>query len=84
MQMLREHQRWMLGRDIAGRIYISAQGINAQYSGPTEDALAYARWVAQQPGFEVLLRCECMHVFCLRSALPWYILLPKLMSVRNS
>ena len=55
MQALREHQGWMLGREIAGRIYISAQGINAQYSGPTEDALAYARWVAAQPGFEVRL-----------------------------
>ena len=60
MQTLREHQRWMLGREIAGRIYISAQGINAQYSGPTEDALAYARWVAAQPGFEVPLATQ-MH-----------------------
>ncbi|BDA46497.1 Rhodanese-like domain-containing protein 8, chloroplastic [Coccomyxa sp. Obi] len=53
-QTLRAHQKWMLGRDIQGRIYISAQGINAQYSGRREDALAYAHWVSQQRGFEGL------------------------------
>ena len=52
LQTLREHQKWMLGRDIQGRIYISAQGINAQYSGLRRDALEYAHWVSQQPGFE--------------------------------
>ena len=67
MQMLREHQKWVLGRDFAGRIYISAQGINAQYSAPTPDALAYAQWVAQQPGFEVPIFLHlkgdcCMHL----------------------
>ncbi len=46
----------MLGRDIQGRIYISAQGINAQYSGLQRDALEYAHWVSQQPGFEA---CFC-------------------------
>lgn len=44
----------MAGRDIAGRIYISWQGINAQYSGPMEDAHAYAEWVASRPGFSGL------------------------------
>ena len=58
-QVLREHQKWALGRDMAGRIYISAQGINAQYSAPRQDALAYARWVSQQPGFEVLAPSYC-------------------------
>ena len=37
--------------DIRGRIYISYQGINAQFSGPTEQALAYTEWVAAQPAF---------------------------------
>lgn len=37
--------KWMLGKDIVGRIYISAQGINAQYSGLREHAIAYAKWV---------------------------------------
>ena len=45
---------WMLGKDIMGRIYISSQGINAQYSGPREDAVVYADWVAQQAPFEGL------------------------------
>ena len=71
MQTLREHQGWMLGREIAGRIYISAQGINAQYSGPTEDALAYARWVAAQPGFEVPL-CEAC---CMMRRSAWALVL---------
>ncbi len=62
MQMLREHQKWVLGRDFAGRIYISAQGINAQYSAPTPDALAYAEWVAQQPGFKVPLSLTIVQI----------------------
>ena len=45
LQMHREHMKWMLGKDIMGRIYISAQGINAQYSGLREHAIAYAKWV---------------------------------------
>lgn len=44
----------MLGKDIMGRIYISTQGINAQYSGLREDAVAYAQWVAQQQHFQGL------------------------------
>jgi predicted sulfurtransferase len=42
------------GWDICGRIYISYQGINAQFSGPKEDALAYTNWVAAQPEFRDL------------------------------
>ena len=53
-QMHREHITWMLGKDIMGRIYISTQGINAQYSGLREDAVAYAQWVAQQQHFQGL------------------------------
>ncbi len=45
LQMHRVHMEWMLGKDIMGRIYISAQGINAQYSGLREHAIAYAQWV---------------------------------------
>lgn len=40
------------GWDIRGRIYISYQGVNAQFSGPRDDALAYTSWVASQPEFE--------------------------------
>lgn len=40
------------GWDICGRIYISFQGVNAQFSGPREDALAYTAWVASQPEFK--------------------------------
>ena len=50
--MHREHLEWMAGKDIMGRIYISSQGINAQYSGLQSDAIAYAQWVARQPHFQ--------------------------------
>jgi hypothetical protein len=42
------------GWDICGRIYVSYQGINAQFSGPWQDALEYTRWVASQPEFRDL------------------------------
>ena len=42
-----------LGLDVRGRIYISSQGMNAQYGGTVEHATAYAEWVKQQPGFHV-------------------------------
>ena len=96
-QVLREHQKWALGRDMAGRIYISAQGINAQYSAPRQDALAYARWVSQQPGFEVLapliavshatvvcaFEASCTPSACMRRA--WYPTAPaELLSRRQT
>lgn len=51
--VIRQHREWLQDRDILGRIYITTQGINAQLSGPQEDAHAYAEWVGSQPGFEV-------------------------------
>ena len=45
----------MAGLDFKGRIYLSRQGINAQYSGPAADAVCYARWVEAQPEFQVRL-----------------------------
>ena len=47
------HRDWLRTRDVRGRIYITTQGINAQYSGPQKDAHEYALWVGQQPGFKV-------------------------------
>ncbi|MCO5592265.1 hypothetical protein L7F22_046263, partial [Adiantum nelumboides] len=41
-------------KDIRGRIPISYQGINAQYSGPNEEVLAYANWVQEDPRFASL------------------------------
>ena len=51
-----EHKEYIRGHgwDIRGRIYMSKQGVNAQFSGPVEEALAYTRWVAEQPAFEGL------------------------------
>ncbi|KAK4488980.1 hypothetical protein RD792_004771, partial [Penstemon davidsonii] len=45
------HLSFMQGRDIHGRIYMNEQGINAQYSGPSKDALAYVEWVKSDQRF---------------------------------
>lgn len=50
------HRKWLAGRDVQGRIYISSQGINAQCGGSLADAGAYAEWVASQNKFQVRLR----------------------------
>lgn len=52
--MLRLHREFCEGRDLLGRIYISKQGINAQFSGEEHDALAYTEWVASLPEFSGL------------------------------
>ncbi|XP_016449400.1 rhodanese-like domain-containing protein 8, chloroplastic isoform X3 [Nicotiana tabacum] len=44
-----------LGRDVHGRIYLNQQGINAQYSGPKKDALAYVSWVREDLRFSDVL-----------------------------
>lgn len=50
---IRKHREWLEARNILGRVYITHQGINAQVSGPQEEAHAYAAWVSKQPGFQV-------------------------------
>ncbi|OEL19298.1 Rhodanese-like domain-containing protein 8, chloroplastic [Dichanthelium oligosanthes] len=45
------HLHFLQGRDIHGRIYLNEQGINAQYSGPRKDAVAYADWVKKDHRF---------------------------------
>ncbi|KAM5570268.1 rhodanese-like domain-containing protein 8, chloroplastic [Rosa sericea] len=46
-----KHLNFLKGRDIRGRIYVNEQGINAQYSGPSRDALAYVEWVREDERF---------------------------------
>ena len=53
LQVIAEHKLWVQGKDLAGRIYLSTQGINAQYSGLTADAEGYAMWLQQQDLFKV-------------------------------
>ncbi|KAI5062394.1 hypothetical protein GOP47_0022933 [Adiantum capillus-veneris] len=48
------HLAFMQNKDIQGRILISSQGINAQYSGPREDVIAYANWVREDPRYASL------------------------------
>ncbi|ERN09510.1 hypothetical protein AMTR_s00029p00123460 [Amborella trichopoda] len=49
------HRLFLQGRDIQGRIYLNEQGINAQYSGPSEDALAYVEWLKDDSRFSDIL-----------------------------
>ncbi|KAL2930326.1 Rhodanese-like domain-containing protein 8 chloroplastic [Bienertia sinuspersici] len=41
--------------DIHGRIYFNEQGINAQFSGPSKDALAYLKWFRDDERFTDIL-----------------------------
>ncbi|XP_020575110.1 rhodanese-like domain-containing protein 8, chloroplastic isoform X2 [Phalaenopsis equestris] len=50
-----KHQEFLQGHDINGRIYVNEQGINAQYSGPVDDALAYADWLKEDLRFSDIL-----------------------------
>lgn len=43
------------GLDINGRIYLNEQGINAQYSGPSKDAMAYVNWIKEDSRFSNIL-----------------------------
>lgn len=53
-QVIAQHREWLEGKEVRGRIYISEQGINAQYGGLRTDAEGYARWLADtQPLFKV-------------------------------
>jgi hypothetical protein len=45
--------------DIRGRIYISSQGINAQFGGTTEHALQYVEWLRGQVLWKVGELCTC-------------------------
>ncbi|XP_072983069.1 rhodanese-like domain-containing protein 8, chloroplastic [Typha latifolia] len=49
------HLSFLQGRDIHGRIYVNEQGINAQYSGPENDAMSYVDWLKEDPRFSDIL-----------------------------
>ncbi|CAL1369351.1 unnamed protein product [Linum trigynum] len=49
------HLCFLQDLDVHGRIYLNEQGINAQYSGPREDALAYVEWLRDDARFRDLL-----------------------------
>lgn len=50
-----KHLSFLKGLDIHGRIYVNEQGINAQYSGPSKDALAYVEWLREDFRFSDIL-----------------------------
>ncbi|KAJ4961029.1 hypothetical protein NE237_020939 [Protea cynaroides] len=49
------HLSFVQGLDIHGRVYINEQGINAQYSGPSKDSLAYLKWLKEDQRFSDIL-----------------------------
>ena len=53
VQVIAEHKLWVEDKGLAGRIYLSSQGINAQYSGVTAHAEGYAMWLQEQEQFKV-------------------------------
>ncbi|XP_020866822.1 rhodanese-like domain-containing protein 8, chloroplastic isoform X2 [Arabidopsis lyrata subsp. lyrata] len=50
-----EGEDFIVDLNIRGRIYLNEQGINAQYSGPSKDALAYVEWLKGDERFSDLL-----------------------------
>ncbi|KAG8661128.1 rhodanese-like domain-containing protein 8, chloroplastic isoform X2 [Manihot esculenta] len=50
-----KHLSFLKDLDIHGRIYLSEQGINAQFSGPSKDALAYVEWLREDIRFSDIL-----------------------------
>ncbi|XP_059443023.1 LOW QUALITY PROTEIN: rhodanese-like domain-containing protein 8, chloroplastic [Corylus avellana] len=49
------HLSFLQGLDIHGRVYLNEQGINAQYSGPSKDALLYVKWLREDDRFSDIL-----------------------------
>jgi predicted sulfurtransferase len=45
LEMVERHRAYMKDKEVRGRIYISEQGVNAQYGGLTADAVGYAEWL---------------------------------------
>ena len=75
LQVIAEHKLWAKERDLCGRIYLSTQGINAQYSGLRADAEGYARWLETQDLFKVCklifqqgLKCTIQCYTCITGA----------------
>ena len=60
LQVIAEHKLWVKDKDLAGRIYLSTQGINAQYSGLTAHAEGYAMWLQEQEQFKVTTAAKHM------------------------
>jgi hypothetical protein len=52
---IEKHLSFLKDLNIRGRIYLNEQGINAQYSGPSKDALAYVEWLKGDDRFSDLL-----------------------------
>ncbi|XP_031405079.1 rhodanese-like domain-containing protein 8, chloroplastic isoform X1 [Punica granatum] len=50
-----KHLAFLKDLDVHGRIYLNEQGINAQYSGPSKDALSYVEWLREDGRFSDIL-----------------------------
>ncbi|GAB4820885.1 hypothetical protein N2152v2_007931 [Parachlorella kessleri] len=51
-RLVGEFRAALEGKDVKGRIYLSEQGLNSQFGGRREDAMAFAEWVAAHPLFQ--------------------------------
>ncbi|CAN7098771.1 unnamed protein product [Brassica rapa subsp. narinosa] len=52
---IEKHLPFLQDLNIRGRIYLNEQGINAQYSGPSKDALSYVEWLKEDERFSDIL-----------------------------
>ncbi len=50
--LVKEHKKFFNNKDVAGRIYLSEDGINGQMSGEKSQCEAYMQWLKQIEGFE--------------------------------
>lgn len=54
-KLVEEHKEFLEDKDVRGRIYVSHQGVNAQFGGLRQDAEGYVKWIAEtQPLFKGL------------------------------
>src|ERR1700722_2735586 len=51
---VRRHKDFFKERDVAGRIYLSEEGINGQMSGSEKDAREYMEWLLSDSRFSSL------------------------------
>lgn len=48
---IQKHKKFFENKDVAGRIYISEEGINGQMSGSIQDTTVYQEWLRQDSRF---------------------------------
>lgn len=62
IDLVKQHKEFFQGKDVSCRIYISEQGINAQFSGRKDAAEEYRNWLKKHPLFQnVFIKVQEYH-----------------------